>query len=282
MRNIKLFALLFLWEVGAFSQDLSLMSYNIRVDLTSDGIHSWHNRKDYLTDQIKFYEPDIFGIQEAAPHQAVFIAKRLPNYDYCGIGRDGIGKGESANIFYKRDRFILKKEYTFWISETPEVISKGWDAAVNRICTYALFQDKKTKRMFWVFNTHLDHLGDEARTKGIALILSKISEVNTDNHTVFLMGDLNSLPETQRIENLKKTMDDSKDISIAAPFGPLGTFNGFDHSKAVTKRIDYIFVSKSNLVNVDKYAVLSDSKNLRYPSDHLPVYIEISFSVTDE
>lgn len=258
----------------SFAQSLKVMTYNIRLDIDSDGENSWTNRKDYFCGQVQFYEPDIFGIQEARPNQVIDINNKLSQYKNIGIGREGIGKGESSNIYYKKDRFTVKDEKTFWLSETPNEISKGWDAAYNRVCTYGLFKDKTTKTFFWVFNTHLDHIGEEARTKGIDLILSKIKEVNTKNYPVIFMGDFNSEPETERIINLKKEMNDSREISEQKPFGPSGSFNNFIHNEPVTKLIDYIFLSKNN-VKVLKYAILSDSKDLKYPSDHLPIFAEI-------
>jgi endonuclease/exonuclease/phosphatase family metal-dependent hydrolase len=225
-----------------------------------------------------FYDPDIFGIQEALPNQVTDITTAFPKYSYVGIGRDGVGKGESSNIFFKKERFELLTENTFWLSETPEIISKGWDAALNRICTYVLLKDRKTKQSFWVFNTHLDHQGELARTKAIELILLKIKTLNTKNDPVVLLGDFNSEPTEERIINLKKWMIDSHDISKQKPFGPSGTFNAFKHNEAVVRRIDYIFLSKDNSFTVNKYAVLSDSKDLKYPSDHLPVYVELTFN----
>jgi endonuclease/exonuclease/phosphatase family metal-dependent hydrolase len=265
--------------MGAFSnaQTLKVMTYNIRLDVASDGANDWSHRKDYFTSQIQFYNPDIFGVQEAKPNQVVDIATSLLEYNNVGIGRDGIGQGESSNIFYKKERFTVKESNTFWLSETPDKISKGWDAAYNRVCTYMLFKDLKTKQLFWVFNTHLDHIGVAARTKGIQLILSKIKELNTKNYPVILMGDLNSEPQEDRMIMLKKAMDDCRDVTQEKPFGPYGTFNNFKHNEPVTKLIDYIFISKNSILKVKKYAVLSDSKDLKYPSDHLPVYVEINF-----
>ncbi len=229
-----------------------------------------------LTSQIQFYEPDIFGVQEAQPNQVIDIATVLSSYSYVGIGREGIGKGESSNIFYKKDRFKVLKSNTFWLSETPDLISKGWDAAFNRVCTYALLKDLKTKQTFWVFNTHLDHVGEVAKTKGIQLILSKMAALNTKNYTVLFMGDFNSQPDDDRILALNKEMNDCRKISKEKPFGPSGTFNGFKHDEPVSALIDYIFISKNSSFKVLKFAVLSDSKDLRYPSDHLAVYAEIS------
>lgn len=266
-----------LFSSAISAQNLKLMTYNIRLDVASDGENAWSNRKEFWVSQLNFYEPDIFGIQEALPNQVTDITALLPKYNHVGTGRDGIGKGESSNIFYKKDRFKILQQNTFWLSETPDQISKGWDAALNRVCTYALLKDNQSKKIFWVFNTHLDHIGELARTNSIKLILSKIKELNTKNYPVFLMGDFNSEPTEERIVNLKKEMSDSSEVSEEQPFGPTGTFNAFKHNEAVTKRIDYIFLSKDNPYKVKKYAVLSDSKDLKYPSDHFPVYIELQF-----
>ncbi|MBF2708593.1 endonuclease/exonuclease/phosphatase family protein [Flavobacterium soyangense] len=259
------------------AQNLKLMTYNIRLDVAVDGENDWTHRKDFFTSQIQFYEPDILGVQEATPHQVTDIATALYQYSFIGIGREGIGKGESSNIYYKKDGFKLLESNTFWLSETPDKISKGWDAACNRVCTYGLFKDLKTKETFWVFNTHLDHIGELARTNGILLILSKIKELNTKNYTTIFMGDFNSEPKEERIIALNKEMNDCRKISEDKPFGPSGTFNGFKHNEAVTALIDYIFISKNSEFKVKKFAVLSDSKDLRYPSDHLPVYVKISY-----
>ncbi len=265
--------LLFAFAVNA--QDLKVMTYNIRLDVKSDGENSWSNRKDFFSSQIKFYAPDIFNVQEAMPNQINDLAASLPEYNHIGIGRDGVGKGEASAIFYDKLRFDVSNEQTFWLSETPEKISKGWDAAYIRICTFALFKDKQTRRTFWVFNTHLDNKGEVARKKGIGLILAKIKEVNRKNYPVILTGDFNVEPDSELVTDLKKSMLDARDISQTKPFGPSGSFNGFKFDEPVTKLIDYIFVDNSKQIKVKKYAVLSDSMNLKYPSDHLPVYVEL-------
>jgi endonuclease/exonuclease/phosphatase family metal-dependent hydrolase len=259
------------------AQSLKAMTYNIRLDVASDGINAWPLRKDFFASQIQFYEPDILGVQEAMPHQVEDLEQLLPQYKQVGMGREGVGKGESSNIFYKKEMFKVLQTSTFWLSETPELISMGWDAACHRVCTYALFQEVKTNQLFWVFNTHLDHIGNQARTKGLELILSKIKQLNTKNQAVILMGDFNSEPHEERIVALKKMMNDTRDISMNKPFGPSGTFNNFEHNTAVTALIDYIFIAKKSNLKVKKYAILSDSKDLKYPSDHLPVYVELFF-----
>ena len=262
----------------AYSQNLKVMTYNIRLDVAIDGENDWSHRKEFFTSQIQFYEPDVFGIQEATPNQVIDISNALSQYNHIGIGREGVGKGESSNIFYKKERFSISNESTFWLSETPNEISKGWDAACNRVCTFVLFEDLKSNKSFWVFNTHLDHIGEVARTKGIELILSKIEAVNIQKLPVIFMGDFNSEPNENRIIALKKIMNDSRELSVEKPFGPFGTFNNFQYNEPATKQIDYIFLSKNSFFNVNKYAVLTDSKNLRFPSDHFTVYIEIKYN----
>ena len=259
------------------AQHIKAMTYNIRLNVDSDGINSWVNRKDYFLSQIQFYEPDVLGLQEVTPGQLTEIAAFLKDYSYVGKGRDENNQGESSNIFFKKDRFNIKDSGTFWLSETPDKVSKGWDAAINRVCTYVLLQDKTKRKSFWVFNTHLDHMGEMARTNGILLIMQKMKMLNKTNLPVIFMGDFNSEPGTERIKALKNEMLDTRDISIQKPFGPDGTFNGFKHNEAVTKLIDYIFISKGSPFVVQKYAVLSDSKDLKYPSDHLPVYVDLKY-----
>ncbi|WP_202704346.1 endonuclease/exonuclease/phosphatase family protein [Flavobacterium sp. UGB4466] len=276
MRKVK-FLIVILLAMQINGQNLKIMTYNIRVDLAVDSDNDWSHRKDFFTSQIQFYQPDVFGIQEAAPNQVNDIASNLAQYSFVGIGREGVGKGESSTIFYNRERLKMLLNNTFWLSETPGEISLGWDAAYKRVCTYALFKDLKTKQLFWIFNTHLDHVGEQAKINGIKLILAKIKEVNNKNYSVIFTGDLNSEPESEGIFLLKKEMKDTREVSKTLPFGPSGTFNGFKHNEPVTRLLDYIFISKDAGFKVEKFAVLSDSKDLKYPSDHLPVYVELSY-----
>ena len=273
---IKIIVLLLAGSIHA--QNLSIMTYNIKLDYPKEGENSWDNRKDWMIGQVKFYSPDIFGIQEAMPNQMTYLDSTMTRYDFVGVGRDnGKDEGEYSAIFYESSKFKIIKSSTFWLSQTPDKVSIGWDAVFNRVCTYALFEDLKSGKQFWIFNTHLDHIGIEARTNSVALILEKIKSLNTKNYPVILMGDFNLEPETENIQLITSVLNDSKEISKTVPFGPSGTFNGFEFSKPVTRRIDYIFVSKNN-IKVNKYAVLSDSKDLKYPSDHLPVYVEIELT----
>lgn len=273
---IKIIVLLLAGSIHG--QNLTIMTYNIKLDYPKEGENSWDNRKDWMIGQINFYAPDIFGVQEAMPNQMTYIDSTMTRYDFIGVGRDdGKDEGEYSAIFYDSSKFKTLKSSTFWLSQTPDKVSMGWDAVCNRVCTYSLFEDLKSGKRFWIFNTHLDHVGMEARAKSVTLILEKIKSLNTQNYPVILMGDFNLEPETENIQLIASVLNDSKEKSKTVPFGPIGTFNGFEFSKPVTRRIDYIFVSKNN-IKVNKYAVLSDSKDLKYPSDHLPVYIEIELT----
>lgn len=257
------------------AQTLNVLTYNIRYDTPRDSLNSWDNRKDFLISQLNFYEPDVFGTQEGMLHQLRDIDSGLDTYTFFGKGRDdGKEAGEFSAIFYNTNRIELLDSHTFWLSETPEIPSKGWDAAIKRVCTYGKFRSKKDKVEFWVFNTHFDHIGQQARKESILLILKKIAEINSDALPVILMGDLNLEPQHESIMYLANRMEDSYTAAGKNSFGPAGTFNGFKFNEPVINRIDYIFTSKGDF-SVLKNAILSDSKDCRYPSDHLPVYARL-------
>ncbi|WP_246296555.1 endonuclease/exonuclease/phosphatase family protein [Winogradskyella vidalii] len=256
---------------SAQGQELKIMSYNIKLDYPKEGENSWTNRKPFLVNQLKYNEPDVIGVQEAMPNQMKDMDSLLVDYSYLGVGRDdGKNQGEYSALFYKTDKFKVIKSGTFWLSETPEKVSMGWDAVCNRICTYALFKDKVSGNLFWTFNTHFDHVGKVARKNSATLIIEKIQALNTENYPVVLTGDFNMEPTHDSIKHIKSALKDSKEIAKLT-FGPHGTFNGFYFNEPVIRRIDFVFVSAE--VMVSKYAVLSDNWDLHYPSDHLPILI---------
>lgn len=276
MRNVLITYCTIIFYMSLNAQQMSIMTYNIKLDYPKEGENSWMNRKPFFINQLKFYEPDVLGVQEAMPNQMKDMDNLLVDYNFVGVGRDdGKDEGEYSAIFYKADQFEVLESSTFWLSETPEKVSMGWDAVCNRVCTYALFENLKTKKMFWVFNTHLDHIGTEARIESIKLILNKIKLLNTQGLPVILMGDFNMEETHESIKYISKSLNDSKYVARNT-FGPSGTFNNFEFHKPVTRRIDFIFVSDH--ITVNKYAVLSDSKACRYPSDHLPVFADITFA----
>lgn len=259
------------------AQSTKILTYNIRLDVASDGENDWAHRRDYMVGQLRFYAPDIFGIQEGLPHQVDYLQQNLAGYAHEGIGREGVDKGEASCIFYNQAKFSVQKSHTFWLSPTPDSISMGWDAACLRVCTAVLFKNRHNGKKFWVFNTHLDHIGEQARANGIDLILTKIRQLNPTNLPVVFMGDLNAEPASTVVSRVKTMLTDTREVSKAPSFGPSGSFNGFKFNEPVTRLIDYIFISKNSGIQVKKHAVLSDSRDLRYPSDHLPVYVELDF-----
>ena len=190
--NFRFFIVFLMLFALGFSQDLKVMSFNIRLNVDSDKENSWTNRKQDAVDLLMYYHPDYFGVQEALPDQMRDLKSGLKNYDYIGVGRDdGKEKGEFSAIFYDTARLQVMKSGTFWLSETPAKPSKGWDPALNRICTYAVFKDKKSQKEFMALNLHFDHIGNIARVKSSELILKKIKEINPKNLPVTVSADFN-------------------------------------------------------------------------------------------
>ena len=257
-----------------YSQSHSIMSYNIRYDNTWDVENSWTIRKNKVIQILIQYAPSIIGIQEGLLNQVQYLDSCLTNYDYVGVGRDdGQEKGEFCAIYFDTTQYSVLNHSTFWLSETPDIISVGWDAALERICTYGLFRDRKTAEEFWVFNTHFDHMGARAREQSSGLILKMIKKINRRSLPLILMGDFNSIPNSSPVKEIKTELSDALQISLEKLQGPRGTFNGFNKDLPIEKRIDYIF---TNDLKVLSYTHINDRlDNNRHISDHLPVMIKI-------
>ena len=267
---ISTFLLLLFLVQGIQSQDIKVMTYNIKYDNVNDTVNNWNDRKGSMLKLIRYYNPVIIGMQEALHHQVTYVDSELLNYSYVGVGRDdGRQKGEYSPIHYDHTKLKVLKNNTFWLSTTPAKVSVGWDAAMERICTYALFEHTSNHQKFYVFNTHFDHIGKLARENSTKLILKKIKEINEDHYPVVLMGDLNLGPDEEPIQYIKMNMDDGKDIAQKSFYGPEGTFNGFDAHMELDRRIDYIFVKG---FEVQWYVHIDDRmENNKHISDHLPV-----------
>lgn len=261
-------------SVTGYSQSPTIMTYNIKYDNVNDTVNNWNDRKSSMVELIVTEAPDVVGMQEVLHNQLNYLNEKLSGYDYVGVGReDGKQKGEYSPILYQKEKYELLKSNTFWLSKTPDQISVGWDAALERICTYALFKEKSTDKEFYVFNTHFDHRGDKARKKSVKLILKKIDEINTQDLPVVLMGDLNLSPEKKSIQYLSKKMTDGLEVAKSKNEGPSGTFNGFNLQDPITQRIDYIFTrgfSVSSYEHIDERL-----KSGKHISDHLPVKAEL-------
>lgn len=264
----------FAWTAQVFAQ-VKLLSYNIKYDDKKDTINNWNFRKEAMVKLIKHYEPSFVGLQEALHNQVSYLDDALPNFTYIGVGRDdGKEKGEYSPILYDKNLYEVVQANTFWLSETPEKVSKGWDAALERICTYGLFKNLKTNEQIWVFNTHFDHIGELARENSAQLIVDKIKEINTAKIPIVLMGDFNLEPERKGISILKSYLEDGKQITQKPFYGPEGTFNGFDHAMKLDRRIDYLFVKHLRVID---YVHIDDRmENNMHISDHLPVLMTVT------
>ncbi len=257
-----------------YPQSHSIISYNIRYDNAWDVENSWKIRKNKVRQLLIQYAPSIIGIQEGLLSQVQYLDSCLTDYNYVGVGReDGKEQGEFCAIYFDTTRYSVLNHSTFWLSETPDIISIGWDAALERICTYGLFKDRKTSEEFWVFNTHFDHMGTSAREQSSGMILKMIKKINRQSLPLILMGDFNSIPDSPPINKIKTDLSDALQISLEELQGPRGTFNGFNVDMPIEKRIDYIFTENFKVLS---YIHINDRlNNNRHISDHLPVMVKI-------
>lgn len=248
------------------------MTYNLRYDNAGDKDNSWPLRKEEMVSMIQFYHPDVLGIQEGLYHQVQYLDSSLVNYDYAGVGRDdGDKKGEFSAIFFNTQHFKLLKTKSYWLSDTPEKVSVGWDAAMERIVTFAMLKSLSSKDTLYVFNCHMDHIGKVARENSAKLILQIIDAMNISRNKVVVMGDFNSEPSEPAALLFTQKMDCGFDAKDVITYGPLGTFNAFDITSPVMKRIDYIFTKN---ITVTQYLHIDDRrKNNLWLSDHLPVLV---------
>jgi len=269
-----LFLLVFLISNIGFAQVTKIISYNIRYANELDIENNWEDRKGKIIKLLKDENPAIFGIQEGLISQVNYIDSSLTNYKYIGTGRDGKDKGEFSAIFYDTTKFNLKENSTFWLSETPDTISIGWDASLKRICTYGFFEKITTQEKILIFNTHFDHIGKAARENSATLISTKINQINTNNYPVILMGDFNVTPEEKPIQILKTYLNEALEISETNLIGPKGTFNGFSSNK-VTQKIDYFFTKNLKILSYTHINDLLD--NVKHISDHLPIMITLKY-----
>jgi len=278
MRTIKYltpFLVLILISVPALCQTSTFITFNIRYDNPRDLENNWHQRKSSVVRLIQHYDASFIGTQEGLNHQVEYIDSCLSDYAYIGVGRDdGYTKGEYCAIFFDSTKFRVIREGTFWLSESPGNVSVGWDASMERICTFGLFEHQCSEMKIWIFNTHFDHIGPKARANSASLILEKIEQINKEDEPVVLMGDFNATPDDKPIQILKKGISDALELSENPLYGPVGTFNGFA-DEVMNRRIDYIFVAGLDVLS---YTHIDDRReNNLHVSDHLPVMITLDF-----
>ena len=254
--------------------DLKVMSYNIRLGIGKDGTNSWEFRYPATALMIEDQQPDVFGVQEAHDFQILFIKENLRNYDCVGVGReDGKSKGEHMSIFWNKKKISLIKSGTFWLSETPAKPSIGWDARCKRTATWALMKDKRTGKKFYFVNTHLDHRGALAQKNGLALIVSRIDEINPQGYPMVLTGDFNVKPNNPVLTDLDKIMQSSR--KVAKKTDNHQTFNGWGKAKSDAV-IDYIYVSGFSDC-IEYQTVTKPYAERKFISDHYPIFTTLKF-----
>ena len=253
---------------------IKVISYNIRNSNADDGSNSWIFRYPASAMMIDDQQPDVFGLQEAREDQMAYMKEYCEGYKAVGVGReDGRREGECMAIFYKTKNIALLKWGTFWLSETPDEVSKGWDAACKRTATWAFLKDKRSGRRFMMVNTHIDHRGKLAQQNGVALVMEKIKELNKDGLPVVVTGDFNMEPDNPSL--LQMEADFLNTRKIAAQTDDLGTFHDWGKVKT-PERIDYIWISGFSSCSEYK-TVTKPYQNRTFVSDHYPIYAEIFF-----
>jgi endonuclease/exonuclease/phosphatase family metal-dependent hydrolase len=280
IRLLFLVALSLLSGLFVSAQDLRVATYNLRYINKNDSINGngWHMRSPAIIALIRFHDFDVFGTQEGYKNQLDDITDALPQYVYYGRGRnDGKDKGEHSAIFYKKDKFKLLDKGDFWLSQTPDKPSLGWDATCcNRICSWVYLQDKKSGKKFYFFNAHFDHQGVQARQESSKLVLQKIKEIAGKAPALFT-GDLNGSQSSDWYKAIVNSglLKDTY-FQVKYPYANNASFNGFGATKSDNNEIiDHIFISDDFAVK--KWGLLTDTYHGKYPSDHFPVVAEISF-----
>lgn len=251
---------------------IKVISFNIR---TANGDkntgNAWNIRKKAIPPMFKKENPTVFGVQEALSEQVNFLNTELPEYAYVGVGRDdGKEKGEFMSIFYKKSDASLVDWGTFWLSQTPDIPSKGWDAAYNRTATWAIFKHEPTGKRFIYVNTHLDNAGKLARQNGLLLIRDKILEMNKEGLPVILTADFNSSTDNAIFDCVKAVMQDARKTCPSTDNH--ASFNGWGQSSSV---IDHIFYYGFSGI---RFRTVTESyEGVQYMSDHYPVSAILEF-----
>jgi endonuclease/exonuclease/phosphatase family metal-dependent hydrolase len=259
---------------------VKVMTLNVRYDNPDDSIFSWPKRASQVFDFITGEKPDILGLQEVLWHQYKVLETVLFNYSSVGVGRnDGARGGELNPIFFRKDKFDMVRNITFWLSGTPDVPgSTGWGSSLPGIVTWAELVEKKSHKHFFFFNTHFVHDSDSARLMSSNILLKEVSKI-ADKFPFIISGDFNMPPTSTGYSILTgpdesvPLLKDSYVITEKSPLGPVHTFNGFSDN-AKTARVDYIFVR--NGMKVLDYSTMIKKENGIFISDHWPVESVIS------
>jgi len=254
------------------------MTYNIRLDLDSDGVNRWSNRREQFIGQIRLMRPAILGLQEVVAGQKADLERAMPEYTFLGVARDdGKSAGEFSNLAVDHSVFQVRSSGTFWLSPTPNVPSKGWDAAYRRIATWAHLSRKSDGKRFLALNTHLDNEGQIARLESARQIVRWLAANRKPGEKVLVTGDLNTEPGTPPLQELTSPdlgLRDAAFISKTPTIGPVGTWNDFQALPRESARIDFVLVDP--VIEVEQYGVLAwHGQGNRTASDHFPVVADL-------
>ena len=253
--------------------EVRVMSCNLRCLNPNDlGKKSWFYRADLILKNIESEAPRIIGFQEATKWQYAYLCDTLSEYDSVITYRDNAVNSEGCPVFYRKDLYNLKDKGSFWLSETPDQMSKDWDAACYRICSYVILEEKETKETFVVFNTHLDHVSDEARINGIAVVLDKIQQFG--GYPSMIMGDFNATEDSETYKSATENFDDVKYLTENTMTG--ATYQNWGASLD-DDCIDYLMISKTGFT-VNSYAVVQNTYDGVYPSDHFPLSVSLTLT----
>ncbi len=262
-------------QPGACDSSFRVLTFNLRYNNPGDSINAWPNRKARVAALIRYHSADVCGFQEALEGQIGDLTGLLPEFGWYGVGRDdGEKRGEFNPIFFRKDRFGLLRDGTFWLSPTPDTAgSKGWDAALPRIVTWAELQDRITGKKFIFFNTHFDHQGETARRMSARMLLDS-AEMKIRSYPVIVTGDFNTTDTSAAYRAMtSRDLQDAITVSKIPHYGPRSSWDGFREIEP-GNRIDFIFVS--NRVSVYTHAILTDRWDGRFASDHLPVITRVT------
>ena len=251
------------------------MTFNIRLDLASDGENAWPKRSDLVAALFRYERLDIAGFQEVLLHQKRDLEAAMPGYAFYGVGRDdGKDAGEFAPLAWRKDRFEALETGTFWLAPDTEVPGKGWDAGYPRTATWAILKERATGRTVRVLNTHFDNSGAEARIQSARLINEWAESAPNETDSVIVMGDFNAGPSSRAYASLtSRRLSDTRALSEQTPYGPAGTFTGFDILHAASEPIDHIFVAGD--VRILSHSTVTQHWGGRLPSDHYPVVLDL-------
>ena len=248
-------------------KEVRLMSFNVRYfNNNVDYENGWDHRKRSIPSMLADVRPDVFGTQEITDVQLAYLDRQVPAYKHVGIFREGDWKGECASVFYNTGKVELLDWGAFWLSETPDQPSLGWDAAVKRTAVWAQLKMKDSGKSFLFISTHLDHKGPDAKIKGLDLILDTIPSINKNKLPVFIVGDFNMTPNDPGLEGIRAQMQDARENASLSD--SKYSFNGFGRSW--TGNIDYIWYNGAKKCRA--FRVISRKYNhINYISDHYPI-----------